>query len=458
MGKTTSVTKPARVESITHSHAGLAERQGSLGAHVCIQRQASGHGVQAGAPSLVRDVLNSPGQALDAGTRAQMEPQFGYDFSGVRVHTDQKAAESAQAVSANAYTAGPHIAFASGRYAPDSPKGQQLIAHELRHVVQQSAGPVPSVQVAEGLSVSQSTDRCEEEARASSRSVGIRGTAPGRDKSFMAKLPPATPAAFPTSIQRSDADLSAAESHTAFGAGIASAVGGLMSGISGIVSAYEAHRQADIAEAALGVSKDQLAEAKEQNRIGREALDTSEGQATTVEGLNATHANLPDLHPDDKSTKRASITIPILSMGVGTEDSAQYRLRLQIDEKNQIRGGNTEEGDAQGYTGGFSGSNASITFSASQVSASPDSLLIQFRGTNVAPKRKGAQRLHGELTVSAPKWESQVKSAPKGQTSPGKGPWASIPSDRTPVREKQPAPPEKPSSTAPPPTHKGAKK
>jgi hypothetical protein len=231
-----------------------------------------------------------------------------------------------------------------------------------------------------------------------------------------------------------------------------------MSGISGIVSAYEAHRQADIAESALGVSKDQLSEAKKQNVIGQEALDTAEGQATSVEGLNVTHASVPDLHPDSKSSARASVTIPILNMGVGTDDSAQYRLRLQVDGSNQIRGGSTEEADAQGYLGGFTGSNANITFSATQVSTSPDSLLIQFRGTNVAAKRKGAQRLHGEVTVTAPKLESQVKTAPKGLSAPGQGPWAKIPDDRKPSREAQPAQPEKAAATTPAATKKGAKK
>lgn len=452
MSKTTAHTKPANKNRVIRSNASLAERQNSLGAHVCIQREASGLGVHPHAPPLVREVLNSPGQPLDQETRSMMEPRFGYDLSGVRVHTDEKADESARAVSAMAYTAGTHMAFASGRYAPSSQKGQELIAHELTHVVQQSSGPVVSTPVGEGLSVSHPGDRFEQEARRSSVSAGSRSTR------SLAALPAQQASPFPTAIQRADTDLSAAESHTAFGAGIASAVGGLMSGVTGIISAYEAHRQADIAEAGLGVSKEQLAEAKKQNIIGQEALETAEGQATTIEGLNVTHATVPDLHPDDKTAKRASMTVPILKMGVGAEDSAQYRLRLQIDEKNQIRGGNTEEEDAQGYPGGFAGSNANITFSTSQVSANPDSLLVQFRGTNVAAKRRGAQRVHGELTISAPKWDSQVKTAPKGPTSPGKGPWALIPPDRKPLRENQPPPPEKPGGGTPPPTHKGGKK
>jgi hypothetical protein len=53
-----------------------------------------------GAPPIVHEVLRSPGQPLDMATRAYMEPRFGHDFSHVRVHTDESAAASAQAVNA----------------------------------------------------------------------------------------------------------------------------------------------------------------------------------------------------------------------------------------------------------------------------------------------------------------------------------------------------------------------
>jgi hypothetical protein len=68
-----------------------------------------------------------------------MEPRFGHDFSNVRVHANEAAARSAAAVSAAAYTVGSHIAFAAGRYAPGTGSGRQLFAHELTHVVQQTA-------------------------------------------------------------------------------------------------------------------------------------------------------------------------------------------------------------------------------------------------------------------------------------------------------------------------------
>src|SRR6266516_3371421 len=90
-------------------------------------------------PPIVHDVLNSPGQPLDVGTRSFMEPRFGHDFSGVRVHTDAKAAESARAVNALAYTVGRNVVFGTGQYAPGTGEGRRLLAHELTHVVQQAS-------------------------------------------------------------------------------------------------------------------------------------------------------------------------------------------------------------------------------------------------------------------------------------------------------------------------------
>jgi hypothetical protein len=95
-------------------------------------------------PPIVHDVLRSPGRPLEPPVRAEMEARFGHDFSRVRVHTDARAAESARAVDALAYTVGPGIVFDTGRYAPGTPGGRALLAHELTHVVQQDAGAPPS--------------------------------------------------------------------------------------------------------------------------------------------------------------------------------------------------------------------------------------------------------------------------------------------------------------------------
>lgn len=100
------------------------------------------------APSLVREVLRSPGQPLDPATRNFMEPRFGHDFGRVRVHTDGRAAESARAVSARAYTVGDDVVFGANKYAPASQEGRGLLAHELAHTIQQRqpAGPPPAAE------------------------------------------------------------------------------------------------------------------------------------------------------------------------------------------------------------------------------------------------------------------------------------------------------------------------
>jgi Domain of unknown function (DUF4157) len=89
------------------------------------------------APQLVHEVLRSPGQPIDSASRTFFEPRFGKDFSQVRVHTDERAAESARSVGARAYTVGQQVVFGHGLYAPHTADGQRLLAHELTHTLQQ---------------------------------------------------------------------------------------------------------------------------------------------------------------------------------------------------------------------------------------------------------------------------------------------------------------------------------
>jgi hypothetical protein len=60
------------------------------------------------------------------------------DFSQVRVHTGAKAAEAAHALDAVAFTVTSNIVFGASTFAPRSGVGQELLAHELAHVVQQN--------------------------------------------------------------------------------------------------------------------------------------------------------------------------------------------------------------------------------------------------------------------------------------------------------------------------------
>jgi Domain of unknown function (DUF4157) len=91
------------------------------------------------APASVDRVLTASGQPLEHPLREDMEQRFGHDFSHVRVHTGGAAEQSAQDVNANAYTIGQNIVFGPSRFAPETYEGRRLLAHELTHVVQQSA-------------------------------------------------------------------------------------------------------------------------------------------------------------------------------------------------------------------------------------------------------------------------------------------------------------------------------
>lgn len=160
-----------------------------------LQHHSTSPAEGAAVPPVVYDVLRSPGEPLDAATRALFESQFGHDFgrvlthahaprvpqsglaaslpgdsyeqeaervadrvmerapgvpgvdpaarcdfSQVRLHRGLQAAESARAVNALAYTVGPNIVFDAGQYSPTTASGQHLLAHELAHVVQQKGG------------------------------------------------------------------------------------------------------------------------------------------------------------------------------------------------------------------------------------------------------------------------------------------------------------------------------
>ncbi len=108
-----------------------------------LQRQAQG---QSATP---RSVETGAGQRLPADVQARMEHAFGADFSAVRIHEGAQAAS----LGALAYTQGTDIHFAPGQYQPSTPRGQELLGHELTHVVQQSQGRVQATTQAKGMDV-----------------------------------------------------------------------------------------------------------------------------------------------------------------------------------------------------------------------------------------------------------------------------------------------------------------
>ncbi len=105
-----------------------------------VQRAASASRHAAGDVSAtVASGTASGGATLSAAARNQLEPRFGHDFGDVRVHTGPQAADSARELNAHAYTFGRDVVFGAGRYAPETDAGRRLLAHELTHVLQQSA-------------------------------------------------------------------------------------------------------------------------------------------------------------------------------------------------------------------------------------------------------------------------------------------------------------------------------
>jgi hypothetical protein len=80
------------------------------------------------------------GQALDDNLQQQMGHAMGADFSGVKVHTDSQSDQLNRSIQAKAFTTGKDIFFRQGEYNPSSRDGQELIAHELTHTIQQTGG------------------------------------------------------------------------------------------------------------------------------------------------------------------------------------------------------------------------------------------------------------------------------------------------------------------------------
>ena len=88
-----------------------------------VQRKSNDSALAGPTPAIVGEVLESSGRPLEPSTREFMESRFGHDFSQVRVHTDERAGRSAEAIKASAYTAGNRIVFANGQYSPGTHKG-----------------------------------------------------------------------------------------------------------------------------------------------------------------------------------------------------------------------------------------------------------------------------------------------------------------------------------------------
>ena len=119
------------------------------------------------------NLASSAGRPLPAHVQRKMEALFGEDFSDVRIHSGPQA----HAIGAIAFTLGSSIYFAPGHYSPDTPRGHQLLGHELTHVVQQRAGRVRNPQ-GSGLAVVQDHALEAEAERMGTRAAAFTPQAP----------------------------------------------------------------------------------------------------------------------------------------------------------------------------------------------------------------------------------------------------------------------------------------
>lgn len=101
----------------------------------CPRCAAESRGVTPGLQQGIQSL--GSGQPLSAESRAFLEPRFGRDFSRVRVHTGDNAAEAAKSIGAKAFTTGKDVVFGAGQYSPGTPPGKRLLSHELTHCLQQ---------------------------------------------------------------------------------------------------------------------------------------------------------------------------------------------------------------------------------------------------------------------------------------------------------------------------------
>ena len=154
-GKTTSSVERLQSASLLQRTCAACEAEKEPAEEVAIQRKQITEGTPRKPEAEGHIMSRGGGEPLPQSVRAFFEPRFNYDFGAVRLHTDPHSAAKSQEYDARAFTIGKDIAFAAGEYRPGTHSGQQLLAHELAHVVQQG-GTARSR--ATGLSLEQNPD------------------------------------------------------------------------------------------------------------------------------------------------------------------------------------------------------------------------------------------------------------------------------------------------------------
>jgi hypothetical protein len=147
-----------------------SEHAPSPGVVVQLFAESVGAGLHDGTRSLVQRAVDSPGASLPAPLMRTFEQSLDTDLSSVRVHTGSASASAAKSMSARAFATGQSIHFGAGQYDPSSASGQQLIAHEVAHTVQQRGAPSSTQHK---LEISSRGDACESEADVAAEAMVI---------------------------------------------------------------------------------------------------------------------------------------------------------------------------------------------------------------------------------------------------------------------------------------------
>ena len=118
----------------------------------------------------LRHVGRGGGQPLSPRILAKAEAVLGHSLRHVRVHIGGQDGRAADSLNASAFTIGSDIYFAPGKFSPGTASGMELLLHELMHVVQFDQGRITEVSTS-GLTVSDPSDRLEQEAKAAGRNL-----------------------------------------------------------------------------------------------------------------------------------------------------------------------------------------------------------------------------------------------------------------------------------------------
>jgi Domain of unknown function (DUF4157) len=168
---TAELTAPERFRDERPPLENLASSIGNRGFGQLVARMQDGEGILEGGlvhPDVTRAIAaaKGAGRPLDRHVSSTLSSGIGDSLGDVRVHTGDGAEALARAVSARAFTVGSDIFFGKGEYQPQTRAGNELIAHEVAHVVQQRGAPASGP-----LTVSQPGDAMEREAESVARDL-----------------------------------------------------------------------------------------------------------------------------------------------------------------------------------------------------------------------------------------------------------------------------------------------